>query len=136
MVQRTYASESVGHLQEYGYSDVDCVEALMEAKGDVVVALGILYRTLMGKQDDDSRRDGDDGPPESITEMREEELLVLQSIFEEETVILSEDLVTFNLALEEIVDATLDMEVAEHFLSMCFCVFNRFMTYSYSNKFV
>lgn len=128
-VQSAYASESVAHLQEYGYSDVDCIEALIEAKGDEVVALGSLFTTLMGKQGGDSRKNGDDGPPESITEMREEELLVLQSIFEEEKMTLSEDSMIFNLSLEEIVDVTLDMEVKDYFAGprllcriVCFCV--------------
>lgn len=120
-VQRTYASESVARLQECGYSDVDCIEALIEAKGDELVALGSLFRTLMGKQGDDLRKNEDDVPPESITEMRDEELVVLQSIFEEEKVTLSEDLMVFNLSLEEIVDATLDMEVREQFAGSC-CV--------------
>jgi len=124
-VQRTYASESVAHLQEYGYSDVDCIEALIEAKGDEVAALGSLFRTLIGKQGDELRKTGDDGTPESITEMREEELLVLQSIFEEEKMTLSEDLMIFNLSLEEIVDVltnTLDMEVSKQIAGSYCCL--------------
>lgn len=112
--QGTFAnmsSQSVAHLQEYGYSDVDCIEALVVAKGDESIALGSLFRTLIGSQSDNSREIGDDGTPESIAEMREEELIVLQSIFEEENISLSENVITFNLSLEETVDATLHMEV-------------------------
>lgn len=75
----------------------------------------------MGKQGDDLRKNEDDVFLEFIIEMRDEEFVVLQFIFEEEKVILLEDLMVFNLFLEEIVDVILDMEVREQFVGFC-CV--------------
>lgn len=105
------SSQSVARLQEYGYSDVDCIAALWESNGDESLALGGLFKSLMSDQGVDNLENGASESLEAAVETREEELVALQSIFEEKTVSLSADFMRFNLSLDNSIEASLEMEV-------------------------
>jgi hypothetical protein len=105
------SSQSIGRLQEYGYPDSDCLAALVEAHGDESMALSSLFKALLLDSESGLSKGGEDESAEVIMEMRKEEVVALQSIFEEEAVSLSESFMMFELSLRNDIDISLDMEV-------------------------
>ncbi|KAL2610391.1 hypothetical protein R1flu_028964 [Riccia fluitans] len=97
---------SLSHLEEYGYPPSDCRSALMESGGDEEVALRKLFYTIFKPS---SMRVVESYA--EIAEMRAEELHALESIFGEETCLISESLSIFDVQLRDEVEARLELEV-------------------------
>jgi hypothetical protein len=103
--------ESMLWLQQYGYAADDCMAALVDANGDESLALYSLFKTLIGDQVLVSTKNGASQATQNIAEMRAEEVVALQSIFEEEGTYLTKDFMQFPITSEADVDVPLNMEV-------------------------
>lgn len=104
-------NKSIARLCEYGYDRDHCKLALSEADGDEDIALHRLFMQTTGRLSSDNTFNKLDQNTNEVHELRSEELVALQSIFEEEAISLSLSFFKFNIKFTEASSIPLEMEV-------------------------